>query len=193
MAENLPSYLPSFFISASFVRSISTSSFSVSISDTCTLPCGSRSSISWLAMPAGRDCIRPASLAGSLEMINAFFSVMEDILASSASWSASESLSALMSSFISGINSISPSGTSTTPKFLPALARLAISWARLSTTWPSVIFLARTSSPINTALGWVLKATSSVMCEALLPIRRTKCQYLRAELTSRQMLPTSSA
>ena len=41
--------------------------------------------------------------------------------------------------------------------------------------------------------GWVCRAHSSAMCEALRPMSLMKCQYFLAELASRSMLPISSA
>ncbi len=80
----------------------------------------------------------------------------------------------------------------TTPKFSPFSARTTTDFTTWSITWPRLIFLCSTSSEMRQTLGLVWKAHSRAMCEAERPISLMKCQYLRLEAASRQMLPMSS-
>ena len=61
------------------------------------------------------------------------------------------------------------------------------------TTWWMVSSFSSISSPMRMTLGWVWKATSRAMWEALRPMRRLKCQYFRSDLQSELRLPISVA
>ena len=101
-------------------------------------------------------------------------------------------LSSLMSCFISGINSITPSGISTTPKFSLRFARFITASAIISVICLRVIFFSATSSEIRQIFGWVRSAHSRAMWLANRPISLIKCQYFFAEFASRAMLPIRS-
>lgn len=89
-------------------------SFSVSMSDTCTLPWGSRSRQSWLATPSGSDVKMPA-FSAERRSATQLRRLLGSIVANSAALAARRSLSSAMSTFIAGINSIRPSGMRTVP------------------------------------------------------------------------------
>ena len=100
-----PLYLPCFFSSASSFSTHDTMNFSVSICDTFTFPCESRSSVSWFFSVCGRysNSARDASLRCAA-------------MSACSVWPAAiTSFSSPISAPISGMNSIRPSGSRITP------------------------------------------------------------------------------
>ncbi len=100
---------------------------------------------------------------------------------------------AAMRAFISGMNSISPSGTITTPWLMPGVGAGHHHRAMPSMICDSGIFFSATSSEIRATAGLTCSATSSATWEAARPISFTKCQYFREDGVSCRMLPVSSA
>jgi len=148
----------------------------------CTEPLDSRSRKNWPRMTGGRKASTAADQG-----------VSKPGMASAAAPPRSSFDISAMSVATSGMAATAPSGTSTTPKFLPAAARAATASAISEMTSRSESLRRSMSSARMTTLGRVCSATSMVMWPVARPMSLTKYQYFFAELESVAMLPTSCA